>query len=128
MTALAESHGPKRREGELIRYPLAVGAHMFKGALVSVSSTTGYAAPGADATGTVCVGVAFEEGNNTTGGVQYDGSISSGAVQSDVGKVAYLLDDNTVSTAATANSVHCGVVGALVDAGTLAILIDGRTS
>ena len=52
----------------------------------------------------------------------------TGAVQSDVGKVAYLLDDNTVSTAATTNSVHCGVVGALIDGGTLAILIDGRTS
>ena len=149
MTALASSYDPKRKEGELIRYPLAAGAHVFKGALVSVSSTTGYAVPGADAAGAVCVGVAFEEGNNIAGGVQYDGSISSGAagavgvrvqpvglyeyhktgaVQADVGKQAFIVDDNTVATVATTNSVRCGVVGALVDGGTLAILIDGRIS
>ena len=147
MTALTASYDTRRKDGQLIRYPLAAGAHVFKGALVSVSSTTGYAVPGADATGTVCVGVAFEEGNNIAGGVQYDGSISSGAagavgvqpvglyeyhktgaVQADVGKQAFIVDDNTVATVATTNSVRCGVVGALVDGGTLAILIDGRIS
>ena len=111
--------------------------------------TTGLLAPGADAAGVVCVGVAYEEGNNVAGAVQYDGTVSSGAagavsvrvqtaglyqyhktgaVQADVGKQAFMVDDNTVATAATTNSVKCGVVGALVDTGTVAILIDGRMS
>ena len=149
MTALAGSYDPKRRDGQLIRYPLAAGAHVFKGALVCVGVATGLLVPGADAAGVVCVGVAYEEGNNVAGGVQYDGSVSSGAagavsvrvqtvglyqyhkvgaVQADVGKQAFLLDDNTVSTAGTADNVKCGVVGALVDSGTVAILIDGRVS
>lgn len=149
MTALASSYDPKRKDGELIRYPLAAGVHVFKGALVCVNTTTGLLMPGADAAGVVCVGVAFEEGNNVAGGVQYDGSVSSGlagavsvrvqtvglyqyhkagATQADVGKQAFLVDDNTVATAATTNSVKCGVVGGLVDSGTLAILIDGRIS
>ena len=93
-------------------------------------------------------GVAYEDGNNAAGYVPPLGGIpgsgaagavsvrvekdglyqyhKSGAVQSDVGKLAFVLDDNTVSTATTTNSVHCGVVGALIDGGTLAILIDGE--
>jgi hypothetical protein len=78
MTALAGSYDPKRKDGQLIRYPLAAGAHVFKGALVCVGTTTGLLTPGADAAGVVCVGVAFKEGNNGAGAVQHDGSISSG--------------------------------------------------
>ncbi len=150
MAALAGSYDAKRKDGQLVLYPLAAGAHVFKGALVCVSAATGLLIPGADAPGAVFVGVAYEEGNNVAGHVPPLGGIpgtgaagavsirvekdglyhynKTGAVQSDVGKVAYLLDDNTVSTAATTNSVHCGVVGALIDGGTLAVLIDGRTS
>ena len=150
MAALTSSYETKRKDGRLVLYPLAAGVHVFKGALVCVASATGLLVPGADAAGAVFVGVAYEDGNNVAGYVPPLGSIpgsgaagavsirvekdglyqyhKTGAVQSDVGKVAYLLDDNTVSTAATANSVHCGVVGALIDSGTLAILIDGRTS
>ena len=149
MTALAASYDPKRKDGQSIRYPLAAGVHVFKGALVCVSTTTGFLTPGADAAGVVCVGVAYEEGNNGAGAVQYDGSISSGAAgavsvrvettglyqyhkagatQADVGKQAFLVDDNTIATTATTDSVKCGVVGALVDSGTVAVLIDGRVS
>gem|GEM_PF-2601373 len=150
MAALTSSYETKRKDGQLVLYPLAAGVHTFKGALVCVVSATGLLVPGADVAGAVFVGVAYEDGNNVAGyvpplggtpGTGAAGAVSirvekdglyqfhkTGAVQSDVGKVAYLLDDNTVSTAATANSVHCGVVGALIDGGTLAILIDGRTS
>ena len=142
MTALAASYDTKRRDGQLIRYPLAAGVHVFKGALVCITSATGLLAPGADAAGVVCVGVAYEEGNNIAGAVQYDGSVSSGAagavsvrvqpvglfeyhktgaVQADVGKPAFIVDDNTVATAATTDNVRCGVVAALVDAGTLGV-------
>ena len=149
MTALTGSYDLKRKEGQLIRYPLATGVHVFKGALVCVSTASGLLVPGADVAGVVCVGVAYEEGNNVAGAVQYDGSVSSGAagavavrvqtvglyqyhkvgaVQADVGKQAFLLDDNTVSTVATTDNIKCGVVGGLVDSGTVAVLIDGRIS
>ena len=79
MTALVGSYDPKRKDGQLIRYPLAAGVHVFKGALVCVVVASGLLVPGADVAGVVCVGVAYEEGNNGAGGVQYDGSVSSGA-------------------------------------------------
>ena len=150
MAALTISYETKRKDGRLVLYPLAAGGHVFKGALVCVSAATGLLVPGADAPGAVFVGVAYEEGNNVAGYVPPFGGIpgsgaagavsirvekdglyqfhKTGAVQSDVGKVAYILDDNTIATAATTNSVHCGVVGALIDGSTLAVLINGRTS
>jgi hypothetical protein len=150
MAALTGSYDVKRKDGKLVSYPLAAGAHIYKGALVCVSAASGLVVPGADAAGVVFVGVAHEEGNNVAGFVPIGGGLpgtgaagavsvrvekdglyhynKAGAVQTDVGKVAYILDDNTVSTAATTNNVHCGVVGALIDGGTLAVLIDGRTS
>ena len=51
MTALAGSYDPKRKDGQLIRYPLVAGMHVFKGALVCVTTAIGSLAPGADAAG-----------------------------------------------------------------------------
>jgi len=136
MAALAGTFDTKRKNGALIAYPLAAGARVFQGALVAVTSATGLAAPAADAAGVVCVGVAYESADNTGGAagalavrVQKTGLYrypKTGAAQTDVGKTARVVDDNTITTAATANGVVAGVVGALVDSGTLAILIDGR--
>ena len=67
MTALANSYSTKRKDGQLILYPLAAGVHIFKGALVCVTTTKGLATPAADVAGVVCVGVALEEGNNVAG-------------------------------------------------------------
>ena len=144
MVALTSSYETKRKDGQIVRYPLAAGAHVFKGALVSMLIANGLLVPGADVAGAVFVGVAYEEGNNVAGYVPPFGGIpgtgaagavsirvekdglyhynKNGVVQLDAGKIAYLLDDNTISTVTTANGVHCGVVGALIDAGTLAIL------
>ena len=150
MTALAAAYDVKRKDGQLILYPLVAGAHVFKGALVCVSTATGFLSPGADVAGVVCVGVAYEEGNNLAGfvpvgggnpGTGAAGAVSvrvqtvglyqyhkAGATQADVGKQAFITDDNTVSTAGTVDNVKCGVVAALVDSGTVAVLIDGRVS
>jgi hypothetical protein len=46
------------------------------------------------------------------------------AVQSDVGKQAFVVDDNTVSTAATTHNVACGYVCELVDASHVRVRID----
>ena len=150
MAALTGSYDPKRKDGQLILYPLAAGAHIFKGSLVCVTSATGLVATAADASGVVCVGVSYEEGNNVAGFVPVGGGPAgsgaagavsarvqpvglyeyhkTGAVQADVGKQAFIVDDNTIATSATTNSIKCGVVAALVDSGTLAVLIDGRIS
>ena len=46
------------------------------------------------------------------------------AVPSDVGKQAFVVDDNTVSTAATAHNVPCGYVTEWVDASHVRVRID----
>ena len=48
----------------------------------------------------------------------------AGAVQTDVGKQAFIVDDNTVSTAATTHNVACGYVCELIDASHVRVRID----
>jgi hypothetical protein len=48
----------------------------------------------------------------------------AGAVQSDVGKQAFVVDDNTVSTSATTHNVACGYVVELIDASHVRVRID----
>ena len=49
----------------------------------------------------------------------------AGAVASDVGKAAFIMDDNTVSTAATAHNVACGSVVEVVDGSHVRVRING---
>jgi hypothetical protein len=46
------------------------------------------------------------------------------AVQSDVGKQAFIVDDNNVSTSATTHNVPCGYVTELIDATHVRVRID----
>ena len=46
------------------------------------------------------------------------------AAQADIGKACFVVDDNTVSTAATANNIACGYVTELVDAAHVRVRID----
>jgi hypothetical protein len=48
----------------------------------------------------------------------------TGAVASDVGKQAFVVDDNTVSTSATTHSVACGYVVELIDSSHVRVRID----
>ena len=48
----------------------------------------------------------------------------AGAVPSDVGKQAFIVDDNTVSTSATTHNIPCGYVTELVDASHVRVRID----
>ena len=75
MAALTSSYETKRKDGQLVLYPLAAGVHTFKGALVCVASATGLLVPGADVAGAVFVGVAYEDGNNVAGYVPPLGGI-----------------------------------------------------
>ncbi len=138
MTALAAAFDARRQEGKLLAYRMAAGAKIYKGALVCVTSATGLAATGADAAGVVFVGVAYETSDNTGGGagarsirVQKTGDFtfnSTGAAQADVGKTAYLGDDNTAKTAATTNNIPVGKVVAYNSAASVAVRIDGAVN
>ncbi len=137
MTALAQGYDARRRDGALIAYPVAAGGHIFKGGLVAVAAS-GYAVPAADAAGLTFVGVAYEEGDNRGGAagartvrVLKSGVYTypkAGASPTDMGKAVFVVDDGTVSTAATGSTVAAGVVVGVPDAGHVCVRIDGKVS
>ncbi len=138
MTALASSHDARRKDGALVLYPLGAGMHIRKGGLLAVASATGLVQPASDSAGLLFVGVAYEESDNT-GGPASAKSVrvlktgiytyaKTAAVQADTGKAAFVVDDGTVSTAPTADSLVCGVVVGVPDALSVQIRIDGKVN
>jgi len=103
---------------EIRRYPVAAGAHVYKGGLVGLNAT-GYARP--LVAGDTCVGLAYEEADNSAG---VDGERHvrvytigdflvdlTGATRADVGKAVYATDDETLTFDLTSASF----VGVCVD-------------
>ena len=133
MAALTGAYDAKRKDGAIVAFAVAAGVVIHKGGMVSVTSSTGLAAPSSDAAGTVFVGVAYESADNSAGAggavsvrVQTSGLYryaKAGATQSDVGKTAYVVDDNTVGIT-SAHTVPVGGIMALVDGGTVGVLIE----
>lgn len=138
MTALSAGYDARRRDGALIAYPVAAGTRVFKGGLVAVAAATGYARPAADTAGLVFAGVAYESADNTGGAagaktvrVLKTGVFAypkAGTVQTDVGKTAFVVDDGTVSTAATGQNLACGFVVGLDFEGRAQVRIDEKVS
>ncbi len=138
MTALTAAYDAKRKDGKLILYSVAASTKIYKGALVAVTTGTGYAAPAGDVSGTAFVGVAYETCDNSGGAagarsvrVQKTGEYvyaKSGAALTDIGKTALAVDDNTVATAATTNNLAVGVAVGMTDSSHLVIRIDGKVS
>ncbi len=143
MAALTAPYDPHPKDGELIAYPVAANTTIFKGALVEI--VNGLAQPAADTAGAAFAGVAHETKVNTAatilpGGagaagaagalhirVHKTGSLiynKAGAAAADIGKQAFIVDDNTVSTAATANNVPCGFVVEVTDAAHVRVRIN----
>ena len=80
MAALTGSYEAKRKDGRLVLYPLAAGAHVFKEALVCAATATGLSVPGADAAGAVFVGVQSSAAGGDVGehsGIDFGGSTGS---------------------------------------------------
>jgi hypothetical protein len=130
LTALAHkvqrqftSHDP-----QIVPLPAAADAVLYVGALIAVNSS-GVAIPAGDTAGTTAMGVCFRGGLDNTGGAagtlggtfNYFGAAR--VIEVDVegewefavtgttpkpGQVALVVDDNTVSAAATTNSIPCG--------------------
>lgn len=108
MSLVADRNTPQR-DGVEISVPVAAGKKIYAGALVAASAT-GYATPGATAATLTYLGRAEEYVDNTGGA---DGAVSvrvkrarafawknSGTdpvTQASLGKVAYIVDDETVS-------------------------------
>ena len=138
MAALGNSYDARRKDGALVRYPVGAGVHVRKGGLLTVAAATGLVQPASDSAGAVFIGIAYEEADNTVGAagaksvrVLKTGVFTyakTGAAQTDVGKAAFVVDDATVSTTATADSIGCGVVVGVPDAVSVQIRIDGKVS
>ena len=136
MTALSSSYDARRKDGALVRYPVGAGVHVQKGGLLAVAAATGLAQPASDSAGVVFIGVAYEEADNSDGaaGAIFVRVLKTGvftyaktaAAQTDVGKTAFAVDDATVSTSATTDSVACGTVVGVPDALSVQIRIDGK--
>ncbi len=118
MTALTENFDAERKDGILVIYQVAGGATVYKGAMVGLDAD-GFAVPAADAAGMLFVGYAYEKADNADGAdgdlsvrVWKDGSFlaaKSAAVRSDLGKAAYIVDDNTVALT-TSHSILAGTI------------------
>jgi hypothetical protein len=158
MAALTAPYDARRKEGDLVHYPVAATTECFKGGLAALSG--GYVQPAADAASIQFAGVFAETADNLTGAVQpgtvqpsygsaqlpptptglaagvagalyarvyKEGAFIFGkasAVQSDVGKQAFVVDDNNVSTSATTHNVACGYVCELIDSSHVRVRID----
>jgi hypothetical protein len=117
----------KSASDEIRSYPVADNVIVVKGALVSINSS-GYAITSADTTSTVCVGIAMEHVDNTLTGHTAGGKsvrVRSGCevllvgvslTQAAVGLAALIVDNQTVQTGATTNSIHAGKVSQYVSA------------
>ena len=136
MTTLASAHETRRKDGALVRYGLGVGTHIQKGGLTAVT-VTGLAQPASDSAGQIFIGVAYEEGGGIGGSAAKSVRVlktgvftyaKAGASLSDIGRTAFVVDDGTVSTSATTNSIACGVVVGAPDALSVQVRIDGKVN
>jgi hypothetical protein len=117
----------KSASDEIRSCPVADNVIVVKGALVS-QNASGYAVTSADTASTKCVGIAMEHVDNTTTGHTAGGKqvrVRSGCevllngvslTQASVGLPALIVDNQTVQTGATTNSIHAGLISQYVSA------------
>jgi len=134
MTATATAREAQRKDGQLIAYPMAA-VKIPKGALVNINSA-GYAVNATDTAGETFAGVAYETVDNSSGNagdksirvettgtfVFFDGG-GNGA-QTDVGVQFKIVDNQTVTDAATTNNLVAGVAVESISATKVRIRID----
>ena len=116
MAALTADRNTPYRDGELVSFKVKAAAKIYAGSIVV--SDAGYAKPGVKAENLVYLGRAEEFVDNTNGS---DGDVSvlvrrgrafkwanaggaNAAAQADVGKPAYIFDDQTVTDVAAGAS------------------------
>jgi hypothetical protein len=107
--ALTKDRNTHSRDGELFNVPMAAAANVYAGGIVMLNAT-GYATPGAAATGQICAGRAEEHVDNSAGadgdltitvrsGVfKFANSASTDEITAaEVGDDCYIVDDQTVA-------------------------------
>lgn len=123
MSALAaDRNTPFKKKGNAFRMKVKASTTIYDGALVAVTSGTGYAIPAADTASLIVMGVASSKGDNSAGA---DGAVEidvetgvfkfdvSSVTIANVGQNATMVDDHTVGVAAgTTNDI---VVGKILD-------------
>lgn len=106
---LAADRNTQMKDGELVPVPVAASVKIFAGALVAANAT-GFATPGAVATTLTYLGRAEEQADNSAGAAgaisvlvrrkkafKFKNHAADLVVQADLGKVCYIVDDETVA-------------------------------
>lgn len=134
MTALLADYEANRKDGHIQVYLIKAANTIFKGAMACVDTGDGagdgFLRPAANTAGHVLVGVALE--NSTLVAAESDGDrevrlfrngihkfVASAATQAWVGRMVFVIDDNTVglrTQAGTDNGVIAGIVTEYISA------------
>ena len=138
MTATATARESKRKDGEVISYPMAA-VKIPTGALVNINAA-GFATNATDASGETFAGVAYETVDNSAGSagdlsirVQTTGTFvfvdgGGNGAQTDVGVAFKVVDNQTVTDASTSNSLYAGIAVEFISATSVRIRIDRYAS
>jgi hypothetical protein len=123
--ALTKDRATDFREGVERPYPVATGVKIYAGSMVCINAS-GYAAPGADTVNFKFAGMALETVDNVLGSngdkivrVRRVGEFLFKALsisQADVGKMMYLVDDETFDESNPGQGILCGVLTEYVSA------------
>jgi hypothetical protein len=120
---LAEDRNTPHQDGDVIVAPVATGVKCFAGG-IACANAGGFATPGATATGLTYLGRFDESVDNTIGtngavdamvrrkkSFKWKNSGADPVTQASLGKVCYIVDDETVAaTSATSTRSAAGVV------------------
>lgn len=128
MSALTADRNTASQYADVVSVPVAAGAVIFAGSLV-VANAAGYAAEGSTATGLTYLGRADEYQNNTGGAngainvrvrrkdaFYWANSATDPVTQASLGKVCYIVDDQTVSATNGTNTESAGGIVVGLDA------------
>lgn len=136
MSALTDVREVKRKDGQYQNYKAGAAKKIYKGALTVNAASgagNGYAEPLTDAANKNYIGVSVDTVDNSSGanGAKEGRVFKTGtfefakasATQTDVGKAAYGLDDQTVGLTST-NSILVGYIEEIINSTTVAVRID----
>jgi hypothetical protein len=108
MVAATADRNTKKRDGDVLDFPVKANTKIFQGTLVVLDA--GYAAPGRTAVGLIAVGMCLETVDNTGGAAgalkvrvdqgtfQFANSSAGDLIaQADVGADCFIVDDQTLA-------------------------------
>lgn len=131
MGALSADRVTRSREGKTFDFKVGANKHIYAGSLVQIITATGLAEPADAIASGVFAGVALAGVNNNPGNagakscrVGRKGTFlfaKTSAVQADVGKECYSVDDQTVAVSGT---TKVGKIVGLEDSGHVWVAID----